>query len=77
MPSFASARAYWTVNMFNAALDILYAGVGEWYLGAMAMEPRVDVLDGLSATVEDYRKKMRGRGNIFVRVGNGSRKTDC
>lgn len=43
-PSSASARAYWTVNMFNAVLEILYAGVGKENLGAMAIEPRVDVL---------------------------------
>jgi hypothetical protein len=45
--------------MFNAALEILYAGVGNWNLGAMAMEPKVDVLNAYQHSERSFEYDAR------------------
>jgi len=42
--SLANVSAYCTISMFNAAFDILYAGIGNENLPVRAIEPRVDEL---------------------------------
>jgi len=43
-PSLANASAYCIVSIFNAAFEILYAGVGNENLPVRAIEPMVDEL---------------------------------
>ena len=44
-PSSDRSCAHWTVNMFNAVLEILYAGVGaSLNAGAWVIDPNVEVL---------------------------------
>jgi hypothetical protein len=59
-PSSASAIAYCTVSMLSAALEILYAGVRNVYVGAIAIEPRVDELKVFISNLDDYLNKTRG-----------------